>query len=119
MPIIEIYHFFTEGNIKESANLYIKGKVTDMVFKRKEKEDSQSKDALSDLEVHTKYWEFIFTRFIQGITERITKSLEDCRNIASLDIMKVLIDSFVEEGKPWLKKLIEKLSPLSTRKHEP
>jgi hypothetical protein len=87
-----------------------------MPFKRKEKEDSQSKDALSDLEVHMKYWEFVFAQFIQGVTERITKSLEDWRNIASLDIVKVLIDSVLEEGKPWLKKLIEKLDPLSARK---
>ena len=80
-----------------------------MAFKRKDKEDSQSKNELSDLEVHLKYWEFVLAQFIQGITERITKNLEDWRNIASLDIVKVLIDSFIEEGKPLLKKFLEKI----------
>jgi len=89
-----------------------------MAFKRKEKEDSQSKNALSDLEVHLKYWEFVLAQFIQGLTERITKNLEDWRNIASLDIVKVLIDSVIEEGKPLLKKLIEKMDLLSAWKQE-
>lgn len=80
-----------------------------LAFKRKDKEDSQSKNELSDLEVHLKYWEFVLAQFIQGITERITKNLEDWRNIASLDIVKVLIDSFIEEGKPLLKKFLEKI----------
>ena len=92
--------------------------MTDMAFKRKKNEDSPPKNELSDLEVHMKYWEFVFAQFIQGVTEKITKSLEDWRNIASLDIVKVLIDSVLEEGKPWLKKLIEKLDPLSARKKE-
>ena len=89
-----------------------------MAFKRKEKEDSQSNKALSDVEVHMKYWEFVFAQFIQGITERITKSLEDWRNVASLDIVKVFVDSVFEEGKPWLKKLIEKMDLLSAWKQE-
>ena len=80
-----------------------------MTFKRKKDETSQPEDKLSDLEVHMKYWEFVLAQFIQGITERITKSLEDWRNVASLDIAKVLVDSVFEEGKPWLEKLIEKI----------
>jgi len=89
-----------------------------MAFKRKEKEDSQSKNSLSDLEVHLKYWEFVLAQFIQGVTERITKNLEDWRNIASMDIVKVLIDSIIEEGKPLLKKLIEKMDLKSAWKQE-
>jgi hypothetical protein len=89
-----------------------------MAFKRKEKEDSQSKNSLSDLEVHLKYWEFVLAQFIQGITERITKNLEDWRNNPSLDIVKVLIDSLIEEGKPVLKKLIEKMDLLSAWKRK-
>ncbi len=77
-----------------------------MAFKRKKDEASQTEDKLSDLEVHMKYWEFVLAQFIQGITERITKNLEDWRNVASLDIVKVLADSIFEEGKPWLKKLM-------------
>ena len=80
-----------------------------MVSKRKKNEDSRPKNELSDLEVHMKYWEFVFAQFIQGVTERITKNLEDWRNIASLNIMKILAESVFEEGKPWLKKLIEKI----------
>jgi len=89
-----------------------------MAFKRKKDEASQPEDKLSDLEVHMKYWEFVFAQFIQGITERITKSLEDWRNVASLDIVKVLVDSVFEEGKPLLKKLIEKLDLRSIWKQE-
>ena len=89
-----------------------------MAFKQKDNEDSQSKDELSDLEVHLKYWEFALTRFLQRVMERVTKSLEDWRNITSLDFVKELIESFVEEGKPLLKKFIETIDPLSTRKQE-
>jgi hypothetical protein len=80
-----------------------------MAFKRKKDETSQPEDELSDLEVHMKYWEFVLAQFIQGVTEKITKSLGDWRNIASLDIAKVLVDSIFEEGKPLLKKLFEKI----------
>ncbi len=80
-----------------------------MTFKRKKDETSQPEDKLSDLEVHMKYWEFVLAQFIQGFTERITKSLEGWRNVASLDVVKVLVDSVFEEGKPWFKKLIEKI----------
>jgi len=89
-----------------------------MAFKRKEKEDSHSKNSLSDLEVHLKYWEFVLAQFIQGVTERITKNLEDWRNNPSLDVVKVLIDSLIEEGKPLLKKLIEKMDLLSAWKQK-
>jgi len=89
-----------------------------MAFKRKKDEASQPEDELSDLEVHMKYWEFILSQFIQGVTEKVTKSLEDWRNVASLDIVKVLVDSVFEEGKPLLKKLIEKINQLSTRKQD-
>lgn len=83
--------------------------MTGMAFKRKKDEASQPEDTLSDLEVHMKYWEFVLAQFIQGVTEKITKSLGDWRNVASLDIVKVLVDSVFEEGKPLLKKLIEKI----------
>jgi hypothetical protein len=90
-----------------------------MTFKRKKNENSQPENEGSDLEVHMKYWEFVLAQFIQGVTERITKSLENWRNVASLDLVKVLIDNLLDEGKPWLKKLIEKLDPLSAWKKEP
>ncbi|MFX1518601.1 MAG: hypothetical protein ACFFCD_01565 [Promethearchaeota archaeon] len=90
-----------------------------MASKRKKHEDSRPKNECSDLEVHMKYWEFVLAQFIRGVTERITKSLEDWRNVASLDIVKIFIDNVLDEGKPWLKKLIEKLDPLSAWKKEP
>ncbi len=89
-----------------------------MAFKRKKNEASQPEGKLSDLEVHMKYWEFVLAQFIQGITERITKNLEDWRNVASLDIVKVFIDSLIEEGKPFLKKVIEKFDLKSYWKQE-
>lgn len=89
-----------------------------MAFKRKEKEDAQSKNSLSDLEVHLKYWEFVLAQFIQGVIEKIKKNLEDWQNVASMDISKVLIDSLIEEGKPLLRKLIEKMDLKSVWKQK-
>jgi len=68
-------------------------------FTRKEKEDSQTpKNCVSDLEVHLKYWEFVFSRFVQGVTERAKKTLEKARDFVSLEfsqhLTKRLTDGF-------------------------
>lgn len=69
------------------------------LFTRKEKKDSQPPVCnLSDLEVHLKYWEFVFSRFVQGATERAKKTLEKVRDFISLELsqhlMKRLTDNF-------------------------
>jgi len=81
-----------------------------MAFKRKEKEDTKPKNALSDLEVHLKYWEFVLAQFIKGAIDKITKNLEDWRNVASTDIVQILLEGFIEEAKPLLKNLIKKMN---------
>ncbi|MFX1519006.1 MAG: hypothetical protein ACFFCD_03700 [Promethearchaeota archaeon] len=57
------------------------------LFNRKEKEDSQASTCtLSDLEVHLKYWEFVFSRFAQGVAESAKKTVEKARNFLSLEL---------------------------------
>jgi hypothetical protein len=83
---------------KEASNMGL--------FKRKEKEEETQPPAstLSDLEVHLKYWEFVFSRFVQGVTERAKKTLEKTRDFVSLEVsqnlMKRLMASF--DGKTQL-----------------
>ncbi|MHA2061216.1 MAG: hypothetical protein ACW963_02870 [Candidatus Sifarchaeia archaeon] len=89
-----------------------------MAFKRKEKEDTKPKNALSDLEVHLKYWEFVLAQFIKGAIDKITKNLEDWRNVASTDIVQILLEGFIEEAKPLLKNLIKKMNLKSAWKQE-
>jgi hypothetical protein len=70
------------------------------LFKRKEKEGSQSANTVSDLEVHLKYWEFVCSRFVQGVTERVKKTLEKIREFISLELSQIVIkrltDGFLE-----------------------
>ncbi len=72
------------------------------LFKREEKQDSHPTSILSDLEVHLKYWEFVFSRFIQGVTERANKTLEKVRDFLSLELSQHVLKRFMEgflEGK--------------------
>ena len=89
-----------------------------MAFKRKEKEDTKPKNALSDLEVHLKYWEFVLAQFLKGAIDKIGKNLEDWKNIASMDIVQIIINGIIEEAKPLLKNLIEKMNLKSVWKQE-
>jgi hypothetical protein len=89
-----------------------------MGFKRLDKEEKRPKNALSDVEVHLKYWEFVLAQFIKGAIDKITKNLEDWKNIASMDIVQILIDGIIEEAKPLLKNLIEKMNLKSVWKQE-
>ncbi|MFX1521245.1 MAG: hypothetical protein ACFFCD_15130 [Promethearchaeota archaeon] len=70
------------------------------LFKRKEKESSQLTNTVSDLEVHLKYWEFVFSRLVQGVTERAKKTLEKIRELICLelsqDLIKRLMNGFLE-----------------------
>jgi hypothetical protein len=71
------------------------------LFTRKEQEDRSQPPTcndISDLEVHLKYWEFVFSRFVQGVTERTKKTLEKAREFVSLELsqhlMKRLMNGF-------------------------
>jgi hypothetical protein len=70
------------------------------LFKRKKKEEAKPATTLSDLEVHLKYWEFVFSRFIQDVTEMAKKILENIRELVSLElsqnIQKRFMDNFLE-----------------------
>ena len=62
------------------------------LFTRNEKKDSQPPACnLSDLEVHLKYWEFVFSRFVQSATERAKKTLEKTRDLISLELSQNLM----------------------------
>jgi len=90
-----------------------------MRFIRKEKDVTQSTSTVSDLEIHKKYWEFVFTRLIQGITESITKTLEDWRTILSSEILEGFLKRILEgNAQLWVKTFIEKIMPLPTWSHE-
>ncbi|MFX1466013.1 MAG: hypothetical protein ACFFA5_06030 [Promethearchaeota archaeon] len=62
------------------------------LFTRNEKKDSLPTACnLSDLEVHLKYWEFVFSRFVQGATERAKKTLEKAADFISLELSQNLM----------------------------
>ena len=89
-----------------------------MAFKRKEREDTKPKNALSDVEVHLKYWEFVLAQFIEGAIDKIAKNLEDWKDIASMDIVQIIIKGIIEEAKPLLKNLIKKMNLKSVLQQE-
>ncbi|MFX1518600.1 MAG: hypothetical protein ACFFCD_01560 [Promethearchaeota archaeon] len=43
---------------------------------KNELEQCESFDTLTDLEVHKKYWEFVFSRVIEGVTEKVNNFVE-------------------------------------------
>ena len=62
------------------------------LFRRKEKEEIQSTTTcLSDLEIHVKYWEFVFSRFVQDVTKKAKKTLEKACDFASLELSQNLL----------------------------
>jgi hypothetical protein len=63
-----------------------------MGFRRKEKEETQqTKACLSDLEIHVKYWEFVLSRFVQGVTKKAKKTLEKACDFADLELSQNLM----------------------------
>jgi hypothetical protein len=62
------------------------------LFRRKEKEETQPATAcLSDLEIHVKYWEFVFSRFVQDVTKKAKRTLEKACDFASLEFSQNLM----------------------------
>ena len=62
------------------------------LFRRKETEETPSATTgLSDLEIHVKYWEFVFSRFIQDVTKKAKKTLEKACDFASLELSQNLM----------------------------
>ena len=65
------------------------------LFRRKEKEEIQPSTAcLSDLEIHVKYWEFVFSRFVQDVAKKAKKTLEKACDFASLELSQNLMKRF-------------------------
>ena len=62
------------------------------MIRRKEKVETQSATpCLSDLEIHVKYWEFVFSRFVQGVTKKAKKTLEKACDFASTELSQNLL----------------------------
>ena len=62
------------------------------IFRRKETVETQpASPCLSDLEIHVKYWEFVFSRFVQGVTKRAKKTLEKACDFAETELSQNLL----------------------------
>ena len=62
------------------------------MFRRKENVEIQPvTPGLSDLEIHVKYWEFVFSRFVQGLTKRTKKTLEKACDFAETELSQNLL----------------------------